>query len=134
MQSNHFPLFAWYVVCGRLRRGRRRQLLDTPHHYLSQRLVQPHQHLCRADDPDQSVLCHSFGNWELQLRCDLVGELRDHQHHWCLYSARHRSNVGHGDDHRDLYGRCNQIRSGEHHGDTGGFRERFVLADIRCGG
>jgi len=34
-----------------------------PHHYLSQRLVQPHQHLCRADDPDQSVLCHSFGNW-----------------------------------------------------------------------
>ena len=127
-------MFARNVVCSRMRRRRRRQLLDTPHHYLSQRLVQPHQHLCRADDPDQSVLCHSFGNWKLQLRCDLVGELRDHQHHWCLYSARHRSNVGHGDDHRDLYGRCNQIRSGEHHGDTGGFRERFVLADIRCGG
>ena len=126
-------MFARNIVCGRLWRGRKQHTTST-YHYLSQPLVQPHQRLCRADEPDQPVHCHSFGNRELQFRCELVGELWDDHERRCLYSARHCSNVRHGDDHRNLDARCNQIRHGEHHGDTGGFREHFVLADIGCEG
>ena len=57
----------------------------------------------------------------------------DHERR-CLYSARYRSNVGHRDDYRDIDGRWNSTWLGEHHGESGGFRERFVLTDIRCGG
>lgn len=80
--------------------------------------------------------CHSYGNWELQFRCDVVGELRYDHRRWCLYSARHPSGVRRGDGHRDLDGRCNQIGPDERHDNAGTYdyvRECLVHADNPAG-
>ena len=117
----------------------RRRQHATPtstYHYLSQRVVLAFQPAGRTDNPDQSVLCHSYRNRELQFRCNLVGDIWNDHERGCLYSARHSSSLRQGYHHRDLNGRFNQIRSGEHRDNAGTHHyisERIVLARRAAG-